>query len=137
METRKYIRKPLVVEGVRVTKENFAEVAMWCSGCIKWSHDASKLSTVENPTNGTIDPSAGVDPIDPENQFIEVEVINPHNTRQTRAFVGDWVLKSETGQKIYTDRAFCNSFDSFDYEMIGPSSGLNPGQMTTESEKED
>jgi hypothetical protein len=35
IETQKYVRKPLYVDSVRVTEENFEEVAQWCQGNIE------------------------------------------------------------------------------------------------------
>jgi len=40
-----------------------------------------------------------------------VQVIRPVNDRQTRAFAGDWVIKTETGWKVYTHKAYKDSFD--------------------------
>lgn len=132
VETRKYVRKPLIVNGVQVTVENFAEIAEWCNGTIKWSHDGSDL--FKNGTvTGTIDPASGEDPVDPEKQYIQVDVINPRSLRQSRAYVDDWVLGTETGYKIYTARAFENSFDEYDYKKMS-----NPDQLPMAEEcKED
>lgn len=131
MDTCKYIRKPLIVDGVQVTEENFVEVAKWCEGELHWTHTGKKVFTNGHIT-GTIDPSSGADPIEPENQYIEVNIINPKSARQSRAYVGDWVLKSEFGLKIYTDRAFNNSFDTLEYETMG-----NPDQLTTAVEQKE
>jgi len=32
IETTTYIRKPLYVEAVQVSKENFVELSLWCQG---------------------------------------------------------------------------------------------------------
>lgn len=82
--TARYVRKPLFVDAVRITKENFNEIAGWCQGTI-------------------------VDR-EPESPHIKVRVHQPKNVRQMKAYVGDWLLYSEYGYKIYTDRAFQNSF---------------------------
>jgi hypothetical protein len=89
----KYIRKPLVVLGVEVTKENFTELALWLQGSIQ-NVDGSEPET-----------------IDPDTQFILVRVHNPKSPRQSRAFVGDWILYSDRGYKVYTPKAFKNTFD--------------------------
>lgn len=87
-----YVRKPFPVQAVRVTEKNINQVSLWCEGEIKGL--------------GEHDGRWGV--------FIEVKVVNPdpNKPRQSQAFVGDWVLKSEQGFKVYTDRAFEKSFDS-------------------------
>lgn len=85
-----YVRKPFPVKAIQVTPENMHEVAEWADGEIKnlGEHD------------GRWGP------------FIEIEVINPVRPRQSQAFVGDWVLQTETGFKIYTRSAFAKNFDS-------------------------
>lgn len=84
METETYTRKPLNVEAVRVSDENMQEVAEWCDGRIREANDEPK--------------------------FIQVKVARPMNVKQTRAFVGDWVLKAGRGFKVYTDSAFNKYF---------------------------
>lgn len=84
MEIQKFQKKPLIVEAVRVSASNFNEVAGWCQG------------TVEQ-TDGT--------------EYIKVHVLNPMNERQTRAFVGDWILYAGRGFKVYKDKAFTSAFD--------------------------
>ena len=94
METQQYQRKPIIVEAVRVTEENFTEVAHWCQGAIVGKHGLSLGKLSEDQT-----------------KFIKVRVINPQRVRQTKAYVGDWVLYSEyNGYKVYTDGAFHNAF---------------------------
>lgn len=88
METTSYIRKPFAINAVRVTAQNLQEVADWCGGEIK-----------TQPVRGKDAP------------FIHVDVRRPISDRQTKAFVGDWVLESHTGFKCYTNRAFNTSFD--------------------------
>src|SRR3954463_15302829 len=89
IETTQYLRKPLYVSAVRVTDENFEEMASWCQGDI-----------LQDDTNGN------------ENRpYIRVRVHNPKSPRQTKAFVGDWLLYTERGYKVYTNRAFHASFD--------------------------
>ena len=47
-------------------------------------------------------------------KYISVSVKNPINEGQTQAFVGRWVLYSASGgYKVYTDHAFCASFEPF------------------------
>jgi len=80
VNTIRYVRKPLYVDVVEVTKENFQQVAKWCQGNI-------------------------VD------DYIHVRVHNPKTTRQSHAYIGDWILYTARGYKVYTTKAFENSFD--------------------------
>lgn len=92
IETQKYIRKPIYVNAVRVTEENFEQIAEWCQGEI----DTEVLGTGETK------------------RFIKVRVHNPKHPRQTKAFVDDWLLYTERGYKVYTSKAFHASFDPVD-----------------------
>ena len=96
IETTQYLRKPLYVSAVRVTDENFEEMARWCQGDI-----------LQDDTNGN------------ENRpYIRVRVHNPKSPRQTKAFVGDWLLYTERGYKVYTNRAFHESFNEAGNEAV-------------------
>lgn len=88
--TEKYIRKPLYVDAVRITHKNFEEMAAWCQG---------EIQQDEVPGEGS------------SKLYIKVRVHNPKNPRQTKAFVGDWILYTDRGYKIYTNKAFHASFD--------------------------
>lgn len=90
VNTVKYIRKPLYVDAVRVTEENFDEIVAWCQG---------EVLTDDVPGQGT------------SRKYIKVRVHLPKNPRQTKAFVGDWILYTEKGYKVYTNKAFHASFD--------------------------
>lgn len=94
--TTKYIRKPLYVAAVRITGANFDEVAAWCQG---------EVQQDEVPGKGT------------GKKYIRVRVHNPKNPRQTKAFVGDWLLYTERGYKVYTNKAFHASFDEIPREF--------------------
>lgn len=89
--TKQYMKKPLYVEAVRITRRNFSEVAKWCGGHIQ-------TERADAPQN------AG-------KKYIKIDAHNPINARQTKAFVGDWVLQTERGFKIYTHTSFTSSFD--------------------------
>lgn len=89
--TTRYVRKPLHVDAVRITEENFEEIAAWCQGEIQ--QDDVPVGT------------------GPGKKFIKIRVHNPKNPRQTKAFVGDWLLYTERGYKVYTNKAFNSSFD--------------------------
>lgn len=82
--TELYVRKPFEVEAVQVTEENLTDVADWCDGDIR--HTADKVP------------------------FVKVQVARPLTTRQTRAFVGDWILYAGRGFKVYTAKAFEGAF---------------------------
>jgi len=86
MQTVMYTRKPLTVEAVQVTDENLYEVAQWSGGDVN-----------TNPHTGK--------------KHIQVAVLHPLHQKQSRASVGDWVLKSSQGFKIYADTAFQKGFE--------------------------
>lgn len=87
MEIKKYTRKPFEIEAVQVTEQNFGEVAAWCKGEI--------VTTAKGETS---------------ERHIKVRVHRPLTERQTMAFPGDWVLFAGKGFKVYTDKAFVQSF---------------------------
>jgi len=106
--TTQYIRKPLYVDAVRITGSNFEEIAAWCQG---------EILQDEVPGKGT------------GKKYIRVRVHNPKNPRQTKAFVGDWLLYTERGYKVYTNKAFHASFDEVVPETGEPEleNGIIPG----------
>jgi len=106
---RKYIRKPLYVDAVQITLENFVEAAKWCQGEIRDYHD--------KPLVGAEAENQAIE------RYIHVRVHNPKNTRQTKAFIGDWLLYTERGYKVYTQKAFRNSFDAMQTEEAIEASG--------------
>jgi hypothetical protein len=96
VSTARYVRKPLYVEAVQVTAENFESVCQWCMGDLQ-NNDGSDMQAMDDA--------------DPKNQHIRIRVHNPQSQRQTKAFVGDWILYTERGYKIYTEKAFKENFD--------------------------
>ena len=88
MEIKNFSRKSFDVEGVQVTHENMHEVAEWCGGRLLQENDGVQDSA-----------------------FIKVNVRHPLNKRQTKAYVGDWVLKTARGFKVYTNEALEKNFD--------------------------
>ena len=89
--TEKYARKPLIVDAVKVTKDNFEEVAAWCMGDIR-------------------EPEG-------EPKYIRVRVHKPTNPRQTKAQIGDWILYTEAaGYKVYTHKSFKSAFEKVEGE---------------------
>lgn len=91
MDTNNFFRKPFSVEAINVTAENIIEAAAWCDG---------KVHT------------------DPHGSYIRVQVHKPMSNRQTKAYIGDWILKSQRGYKVYTDAAFTASFLKDDNGVI-------------------
>jgi hypothetical protein len=89
LDIQSYERVPFNVEAVRITLDNFDDVAKWCGGEKKLEKRGPDRSGTRNLT-----------------QFIEVPVNNPLTEKQKLAFVGNWVLKAGTGFKVYTDKAF-------------------------------
>lgn len=89
ISTTTYVRKPIYVDAVQVTEQNFEELAVWCGGEIK-----EGLSLRNKPI-----------------KFIHVPVTHPQNERQEQARVGDWILTSVQGYKVYTPKAFSVAFD--------------------------
>lgn len=84
LKIEKYTRKPFTVDAVQVTADNFSAAAEWCGG------EVQELSD-------------GV-------SYIKVDVSRPITTRQTRAFLGDWILLAGRGFKVYTEKAFRTNF---------------------------
>jgi len=88
LNTRRFYRKPFGVDAVQVTEENLGAITSWCDGNLKVEWTAAGQAK----------------------NYVKVPVLMPLNERQEKAYVGDWVLKSETGWKVYTDRAFHKAF---------------------------
>lgn len=91
LETTKYVRKPFLIDAAQVTPENIQEIAKWVDGEIR-SDDLG--------------------------QYVKVRVHRPLNDRQTKAYVGDHVLYAGTGYKVYTPKAFANSFEQASGESV-------------------
>lgn len=82
-------RKPFYVYAVQVAAENMSVVAEWCKG---------EICTTE--------PKGGL------KRYIKLELKEAKSERQTRAYIGDWVLKADNGTfKVYTNKAYQKSFD--------------------------
>lgn len=80
MSASYYIRRPFIVVGHKVTKENMAWVAQWCGGTVM---------------------------TDKRRTFIKVPVERPTHDRQTEAWVGNHVVRSTFNErptfKVYTE----------------------------------
>lgn len=85
-KTQRYQRKPIYVDGIEVTEDNMAELANWCKGKIRKTRGGTR--------------------------YIFVDVLNPKEPKQSKAFAGDMLLKSPTGFKVYTQRGFAKAFDA-------------------------
>lgn len=94
VKIEKFVRKQFPVDCVQVTAENIEEVAKWCNGTI---HET--------------DPEIAEKFKKPVQRWIQVDVQNAMNERQTKAFVDDWVLFANRGYKIYTPNAFERNFE--------------------------
>jgi hypothetical protein len=90
LEIKTYFRKSFDVKAVQVTADNIHQVAKWCGGEVrKTSHSDPKKVR----------------------KYIQVTVIRAINDKQTQAFIGDWVLCTKSGFKVYVDKAFNESFE--------------------------
>ena len=99
LNVEKYVRKPLYVDAVQITEENFSEVARWCMGEIR--------NIGETPVDPSADPQ-------PTKQYIRVRVHSPRSPKQTQATVGDWILYTPMGYKVYTERPFQQNFEKIE-----------------------
>lgn len=93
----KYARKPFVIDAVQVTEDNIEDVAKWASADVRTDNDKAAR------------------------RYIKVRVLRPLKERQTKAYVGDWVLYAGTGYKVYTATAFTSNFEIFEEPQDGTS----------------
>lgn len=98
LDIKKFTQKPFYVDAVQVTADNMADVAEWCDG---------KVCTPDMPD---------------EAPYVRVSVIRPTHDRQTQAFERDWVLRTESGFKVYNPKAFNRSFT----ETVAPEGDSDP-----------
>ena len=97
IETKKFVRKPFYIDAVQVTEENLGAVAKWCKG---------DVTTVKDSKGKVTD------------LYVKVRVHRPLNERQTKAYIGDYVLYAGSGYKVYTSKAFMGSFELADLERM-------------------
>jgi hypothetical protein len=97
--TQRYARKRFEVDAVQITDDNMEEIADWCLGEVLEERGS---------------------------KYVKVDVMRVLNERQTKGFVGDWILYAGSGFKVYTTKAFIQSFDKTDDE---------PKKVLTTSEK--
>ena len=110
LETAKYERKPFVVDAIRVTVDNIKSVAEWTGGEVR-TESRSNKETV---------------------QYVKVRVHRPIDDRQSKAYIGDWVLYAGTGFKVYTLRAFNSSFSPAN-PSVTPAPGVYSETQVTSS----
>lgn len=94
--TQKFIRKPFSIDAIRVTEGNFKAISEWCGGTIEVEKRGSK-----------------------EIRFIRVDVKQAMSDRQTKAYVGDWLLSSKGKWKVYTHHAFETHFEPYEHQVVG------------------
>lgn len=100
--TNKFVRKPFYVSAVQVSMANIEDVAQWCGGDVRTGKTESDVMADDGHLTGI--PAA-------EAKYVKVNVYKPQNDRQTKAFVGDWILFSGTGYKVYKDQSFQRTFE--------------------------
>lgn len=89
----RYAKKVFYIEAVRVTLTNMEQVAEWCGGVVQHTRAKPEKDYPASP-------------------YVKVNVHNPRTVRQTRAFVGDWVVKAENNVwRTYPHKAFCLAFE--------------------------
>lgn len=88
IKTEKFARKPFLIDAIRVTDDNMAEVAKWCKGEV-------------------LEEQRGIVTVN----YIRVNVSRPLNERQKKAYAGDWVLFAGRGFKCYSAKAFDDCFE--------------------------
>lgn len=92
VEIKKFVRKPFNVEAVEVNESNINQVAQWCKGTV------------------LLEPGRGAN----RRRYIKVDVKRPLEERQTRAYVGDYVVVASDpnikGFKVYTPDAFAKTY---------------------------
>jgi hypothetical protein len=84
IRTTRFVRKPLYVDAIQVTAENMMAVSVWCKGTVQVSDEGKS--------------------------YIKLDTIRPQRARQSQAYLDDYLLRSSGGFKIYTAKAFRESF---------------------------
>lgn len=84
LDIKQYTPKQVPVMATQITSDNMGEVAEWCSGEIRT--EAVSETTTQN--------------------YIKVPAYRAMNERQTKGYLGDWILKRGETIKVYTDNAF-------------------------------
>lgn len=93
LKIEQYARKTYLVDEVEVSEDNMEEIAKWCHGDVR---------TLVDHRKGT------------KTRYVKVRVYHPMKERQTQAFAGDHILYANNGFKVYSQKAFENSFEKVD-----------------------
>lgn len=113
LQIKTYMRKPLSIQAVQLSAENISQVAAWCNGEILTYSPVDELACAAS---------------------IKVPVLQSGRfgggTRDV-ATVGDWVLSSNKGFKVYTKKAFEQSFYEYIAENRPPSILIDGGAPST------
>jgi len=109
MQTETYRRKIIAVEAIQVTEENLYEIAKWCGGDVRTDYETKE-------------------------KFIKISVLHPLKPEHSRAYSGNWILKSAAGYKIFNDKAFLSSWEKVEKEST-PEEKLREhlGKMSSDS----
>jgi hypothetical protein len=91
MQTETYRRKIIAVEAIQVTEETLYEIAKWCGGDVRTDYETKE-------------------------KFIKISVLHPLKPEHSKAYAGNWILKSAAGYKIFNDKAFLSSWEKVDPE---------------------
>lgn len=113
LKIEEFERLPFTVQAVLVTAENIGQVARWCHGKVR--------------TTGR----RGIQ------KYIKVEVKRALNERQTMAYIGDWVLKAGSGFKVYTPKAFEESFQKKIEHMVETAKNMVAREAAEDRAEED
>lgn len=84
LQIENYTTKPRDVKAVKITAENMAEAAEWCSGTVVGEGDSA---------------------------FISLKVHRPLNKRQTEGHIGDWLVLQGKNFKVFLPDPFRFGFD--------------------------
>lgn len=91
MQTETYRRKVIAVEAIQVTDETLYEIAKWCGGDVRTDYETKE-------------------------KFIKISVLHPLKPEHSKAYSGNWILKSAAGYKIFNDKAFLSSWEKVEKE---------------------
>lgn len=109
-----FVRKQFSVNAVRVTPLNIREVAQACHG--KIMHDGEKEGNLSR-------------------DYIKVRVILPLHDEQTKARIGDWVVRQGRTFKVYKDGTFRKTFEQRDGSPVTSDTSDNTHKDIEEARK--
>jgi hypothetical protein len=97
IELEEFVRKPFVVKAIMVTPMNMVELAEFCEG--KIMHDGEKEGHFSR-------------------DYIKVEVRNPRDAEQTKARIGDYLVKQGNTWKVYKPKQMRGTFEKRDGSQV-------------------